>query len=57
MRTKARQGDQLEVPAMIQVTEVNSLDQVGARETGDKLSNSVYNFTFGIYLLLYQVFS
>lgn len=42
---------------MIQVTEVNSLDQVGARETGDKLSNSVYNFAFGIYLLLYQVFS
>lgn len=39
--------DQLVRPVIIQVKEVNSLDQVSASKTGDRLSSSVYNFPFG----------
>lgn len=41
------QGDQLELLVIIQVKNVDSWDQVGVSKTGDKLSSSVYNFTFG----------
>lgn len=39
--------DQLELLVTIQVKEVNSLDQDSANKTGDRLSSSVYSFTFG----------
>ena len=45
--------DQLELLVIIQVKEVNSLDQVSASKTGDRLSSSVKNFSFGcIFFLL-----
>jgi len=44
--------DQLELLVIIQVKEVNSLDQVSASKTGDRLSSSVKKFSFGFIFFL-----
>lgn len=48
------QGDHLEVPTIMQVRDVNTLDHIGASETGDKMSNSVILL---LVFLLFFVFS